>query len=88
MHVGRMLTMSFIKTVVMVILTSYVVMIINYNGSLMTAMKIGAVLGGIACFPTGINYLFLKKPFYIWVLDGGYHACGVMITCIIMSLWR
>ena len=88
MNIGKIMGMAFIKTVILVILTSYVVMIINYNGDMMTALKIGAILGGIACFPTGINYLFLKKPFYIWVLDGGYHACGVMITSIIMSLWR
>ena len=84
---GMILGMSFLKTAVMVILTAYVVMIINYNGNMMTALKIGAVLGGISAFPIGINYLFLKKPFSIWVLDGGYHACGVMITSVILSAW-
>jgi hypothetical protein len=88
MNIGMMMGMSFVKTVVMVILTAYVVMIINYQGDLMTALKIGAVLGGIASFPTGINYLFLRKPFSIWVLDGGYHACGVILTSVIISLWR
>ena len=88
MNMGMIFGMSFLKTVVMVVLTSYIVMIINYNGNMMTALKIGVVLGGISSFPTGINYLFLKKPFSIWVLDGGYHACGVIITSIIMSVWR
>ena len=88
MNMGAILGMAFIKTVVMVILTAYVVMIINYRGDITTALKIGAILGGLACFPTGINYIFLKKPFYVWVLDGGYHACGVIITSVIMSLWR
>ena len=88
MNMGMIFGMSFLKTIVMVVLTSYIVMIINYNGNMMTALKIGAVLGGIASFPTGINYLFLKKPFSIWLLDGGYHACGVIITSVIMSVWR
>ena len=88
MNMGAILGMAFVKTAALVVLTAYIVMIINYRGDLVTALKIGAVLGGISCFPTGINYIFLKKPFYLWVLDGGYHACGVMITCIIMSLWR
>ena len=88
MNIGMMMTMSFIKTIVMVILTAYIVMIINWSGNTMTALKIGAVLGGIASFPIGINYLFLKKPFSIWLLDGGYHFCGVVITSLIMSCWR
>ena len=88
MNMGMIMGMAFVKTAVMVILTAYVVMIINYRGDMMTALKIGAVLGGIASFPTGINYLFLKKPFSIWMLDGGYHACGVIITSIILSVWR
>ena len=88
MNMGMILGMSFVKTAVMVILTAYVSMIINYNGNMMTALKIGAVLGGISAFPIGINYLFLKKPFSIWVLDGGYHACGVVITSVILSVWR
>ena len=88
MNMGKIFGMSFIKTVVMVILTAYVVMIINYNGNMMTALKIGAVLGGISAFPIGINYLFMKKPFSIWALDGGYHFCGVMMTALIVSVWR
>ena len=88
MNMGAILGTSFVKTAVMVILTAYIVMIINYKGDMMTALKIGAVLGGISAFSIGINYIFLKKPFYIWVLDGGYHACGVIIASIIMSVWR
>ncbi len=88
MNMGMILGMSFVKTFLMVILTAYVVMIINYKGDMMTALKIGAVLGGISAFPIGINYIFLKKPIYIWALDGGYHAVGVIITSIILSVWR
>jgi len=88
MNMGMIMGMAFLKTAVMVILTAYVVMIINYNGDMVTALKIGAVLGGISAFPIGINYLFLKKPFSVWVLDGGYHACGVMITSVILAVWR
>ena len=85
---GALMGMAFLKTVIMTVLTAYVVMIINYNGDIITALKIGVVLGGIAAFPTGINYLFLKKPFSLWVLDGGYHACGVILTSVILSVWR
>jgi hypothetical protein len=88
MNMGKMLGMSFVKTLVMTILTAYIVMIINWSGDTMTALKIGAVLGGIASFPIGINYLFLKRPFTIWMIDGGYHFCGVIITSLIISCWR
>ena len=88
MNMGAIMGMAFVKTAVMCILTAYVVMIINYRGDMMTALKIGAVLGGISALPIGINYIFLKKPFSVWVLDGGYHACGVIITSVIMSVWR
>ncbi|HEY4797694.1 MAG TPA: DUF1761 domain-containing protein [Bacteroidia bacterium] len=88
MNMGKIFGLSFIKTAVMVILTAYVTMIINYSGNMTTALKIGAVLGGISAFPIGINYLFMKKPFLIWLLDGGYHFCGVIITSLIVSVWR
>jgi hypothetical protein len=88
MNIGMMMGMSFVKTCTMTILTAYIVMIINYNGNMITALKIGAVLGGIASFPIGINYLFMKKPFSIWLVDGGYHACGVIISSVILSVWR
>jgi hypothetical protein len=88
MNVPRMMTMSFIKTFIMVILVAYVTMIINYNGDIKTALKIGAVLGGISAFPIGINYIFMKKSITAWILDGGYHACGVIISSLILSAWR
>lgn len=85
---GQMMAMSFVKTAVLTILVAYIVMIINYSGSTMTALKIGAVLGGIASFPIGINYLFMKKPFTIWLIDGGYHFCGVVLASLLISTWR
>ena len=88
MKMGAMMGMSFIKTFVLIILTAYIVMIINYSGDTMTAIKIGAVLGGIASLPIGINYIFMKKPFTIWVIDGGYHVCGIIIAALILSVWR
>ncbi len=88
MNMGKIMGLAFVKTFLMVILTAYLVMIINYAGDLGTALKVGAVIGGVASLPIGINYIFLNRPFYIWLLDGGYHACGVIITSIIMSLWR
>ena len=87
-NMGKMMGMSFIKTVVLTILVAYIVMVINYSGSTMTALKIGVVLGCIASFPIGINYLFMKKPFTIWLIDGGYHVCGVVIASLIISAWR
>jgi hypothetical protein len=87
-NIGMMMTMSFVKTIVLTVLVAYVVRIINYSGDTMTALKIGAVLGGIASLPIGINYLFMKKSFTIWLIDGGYHVCGVIISALIISAWR
>ena len=87
-NMGKIMGMSFIKTAVLTILVAYIVMIINYSGNTMTALKIGAVLGGIASFPIGINYLFMKKSFTTWLIDGGYHVCGVIIASLIISAWR
>ena len=86
--IGKMMTMSFVKTVILTILVAYIVMVINYSGNTVTALKIGAILGGIASFPIGINYLFMKKSFAVWLIDGGYHFCGVIIASLIISLWR
>ena len=88
MNMGMMMGMSFVKTFVLVVLSAYIVRIINYHGDLMTALKIGAVLGGIAAFPIGINYIFMKKPFYAWVLDAGYHAVGIVMISAILSCWK
>ena len=88
MNMGAMMGMSFLKTFVLVILTAYISMIINYNGNMMTALKIGVVLGGIASLPIGINYIFMKKSFAIWLIDGGYHVVGVAITSLMLAAWR
>lgn len=87
-NMGKVMGMGFIKTFVLTVLTAYVVLIINYSGSTMTALKIGMILGGIASLPMGINYLFMKKSFTVWVIDGGYHICGTVISSLILSMWR
>lgn len=87
-NAGKIMGMAFVKTFLLTILTAYVVMIINYSGNTMTAVKIGVVLGGIASLPMGINYLFMKKSFTVWLIDGGYHVCGTVIISVLLSIWR
>ena len=54
-----------------------------------SGIKLG-LLTGIAFSATAvsINYLYLKKPMQVHLIDGSYHVAGQILAAIILCLWR
>ncbi len=36
----------------------------------------------------GINYLFERKPFRLWLINGGYHTVQFTLYGLILALWH
>lgn len=52
------------------------------------AIKYGAFYSVVfSCTVVCINYLYLRKPFIAFVIDGGYHVVGMIVASVIMSAW-
>ncbi|MGC4099755.1 DUF1761 domain-containing protein [Ferruginibacter sp.] len=55
----------------------------------MSGLKLGLVTGGCLCAtPVGVNYLYEKKPFSLFLINGGYALVGNIIAAIIICCWK
>ncbi len=55
----------------------------------MSGLKLGAFTG--ACFCAAavkVNYLYEKKPFSLFLINGGYAIVGHIIAAIIICSWK
>ena len=54
----------------------------------MSGLKLGAFTGACFCFAQiGINYLYEKKPFSLFLINAGYAVVGNIIAGIIICSW-
>jgi hypothetical protein len=55
----------------------------------MGGVKLGAVTGGCLCATAvGVNYLYEKKPFSLFLINGGYAVVGNIIAAVIICSWH
>ncbi len=55
----------------------------------MSGLKLGALTGCCFCAAsTGVNYLYEKKPFSLFLINGGYAIVGNIIAAIIICSWK
>jgi hypothetical protein len=55
----------------------------------MSGLKLGALTGCCFCAATvGVNYLYEKKPFGLFLINGGYAVVGNIIAAIIICSWK
>ncbi len=55
----------------------------------LSGLKLGALVG--ICFSMagiGVNYLYEKKPFGLFLINGGYQLLGCIISGIIICCWK
>lgn len=52
-------------------------------------MKLGLLVGiMISVASISINYLYTKKPFALYLIDGFYHVIGITVASSILSAWH
>lgn len=84
---GIMVTSFFIVLLICIALS--VVLRVAVVTDLVHAVKWGLFLGfGFAVTSTSMTYIYLKKPVSIHLIDGLYHVVGMVIACIILTMWR
>jgi hypothetical protein len=84
----KMMGMTFVTAVIIALFCGYFMMALGIT-SAMSAIKIGAILGlGFSVMTQYINSLYIKLPLNIVLIDSGYHVFGIIISCVIMALWR
>ncbi len=55
----------------------------------LSGVKLGLITGvGIAATAVSIGYLYTKKPFGLYLIDGLYHVGGNVLAAIILCVWQ
>lgn len=58
------------------------------QGGWMSGLKLGAFTGACFCAATiGVNYLYEKKPFGLYLINAGYAIVGNIIAAMIICYW-
>lgn len=57
--------------------------------SLLGSVKLGLLCSlGFVCTTLGITFLFEGRAFKLFLIDAGYHMCGILMTSVVLTLWR
>jgi Protein of unknown function (DUF1761) len=79
---------SIIYTAVVTFGVSYITFIAGTVNAA-AAVKMGALLGVCFSFTTiGITYTWERRSMKNLLIDGGYHAMGIFLATVILSLWH
>ncbi|MEO5643254.1 MAG: DUF1761 domain-containing protein [Bacteroidia bacterium] len=54
----------------------------------MSGIKLGLACGVFAAGPICMSYIYLQKPFKLWLIDSGYHVVSYIIVAVIISVWH
>lgn len=88
--VGMMFGGSFVLMFVQSLAIAIIAERLNIRGDgWMSGLKLGALTGGCFCAAAvGVNYLYEKKPFSLFLINGGYAIVGNIIAGIIICCWE
>lgn len=79
---------TFLLTVIIVFATSFFAWV-TATHEIVGAIKVGALLAFGFSFTTfAINSMFAQRPFGLILIDAMYHVVGIIMTTIIIGLWR
>jgi hypothetical protein len=87
--VGIIMFTSFVWTFITVTALAVLISKMSIEGGILSAVKMGLTTG--VCFSAlaiSTTYLYLKKPFGLHLIDGGYHVAGQIVAAIILVLWK
>ena len=57
--------------------------------TLLGGLKLGALCGFAFVFSTSaVNAMFDKKPLTLLLIDAGYHITGILISAVILAIWK
>src|SRR3546814_1800926 len=59
------------------VVTAFVIGILVFaleSTTVMSGLKLGLACGVFATGPIWMSYIYLQKPFKVWIIDAGYHV--------------
>ncbi|MBK7121317.1 MAG: DUF1761 domain-containing protein [Chitinophagaceae bacterium] len=82
---GGSLLMMFVQSLAIAIIANRLELI---GAGWMSGLKLGALTGACFCAASvGVNYLYEKKPFSLFLINAGYAIVGNIIAAIIICSW-
>jgi len=85
MMFGGSLVMMFVQCLAIAIIANRLELI---GAGWMSGLKLGALTGACFCAASvGVNYLYEKKPFSLFLINAGYAIVGNIIAAIIICSW-
>jgi Protein of unknown function (DUF1761) len=86
MTFGGSLVLMFVQCLALAILAGRIE---DITATWMSGAKLGALTGCCFCAATiGVNYLYEKKPFSLFLINAGYAIVGNIIAGIILCCWQ
>ncbi|MBK8495863.1 MAG: DUF1761 domain-containing protein [Ferruginibacter sp.] len=85
MMFGGSLLLMFVQSLAIAIIANRLELI---GAGWMSGLKLGALTGACFCAASvGVNYLYEKKPFSLFLINAGYAIVGNIIAAIIICSW-
>ncbi|MBK9532514.1 MAG: DUF1761 domain-containing protein [Ferruginibacter sp.] len=82
---GGSLLLMFVQSLAIAIIANRLELI---GAGWMSGLKLGALTGACFCAASvGVNYLYEKKPFSLFLINAGYAIVGNIIAAIIICSW-
>lgn len=92
-HEGRgqlplMLSATFVLSFILCLGLAFIIMKAGVN-TFIGGVKAGALCGFSFVFCTqAINAMFDKRPFTLFMIDAGYHITGIVISSVVLAVWK
>lgn len=87
-NMGKIMGMTLVLCFVGAMISCYFVLALN-SWTWMSGAKIGLLAGsGFTGVGIAMNYMYTKKPISLIIIDSLYHVAGLIICCVILSVWR
>lgn len=87
--VGAIMALSFVAFFIITFAVSVLASRMLMAPTIESAVKLGLFTGiGFSAATICINYLYLKKPFALHLIDGFFHVVGQIIAAIILVMWK
>jgi hypothetical protein len=88
---GSKMGMMFLGTFLIGVVTAFVIGLLVFalqSTTVMSGLKLGLACGVFATGPIWMSYIYLQKPFKVWVIDAGYHVVSFLLMAVIISIWH
>lgn len=87
-NMGKMFGITLAITFVICIGLDLVAMLGSMGGLGTTLQMTFFIWAAFSATTVGMNYLYQRKTFTLWAIDGAYQLSGMLIATTILTLWR